>query len=150
MGEGVRDSLPRDLVKDHALRLAERYLGGFYQMPRYGFAFAVRVCGEIDGIRLSRFLGKLFDHFALVVQDAVSGLEVVFDFDAHLAFGKVADVSHRCFGDESASEKALDGSRLRRRFYDYEVFCHLLLRCLGTWVHASPAEYAAEASLSRT
>ena len=88
------------------------------QMPRYSFAFPVRVCGEVYSV--STFCGgfDLVDHLSAVGHDAVFGVEIVININAHVGFWQVAYMSDRSLNCELVAKVTFDSTRLGCRFDD--------------------------------
>ena len=126
--ERLADRRFGDLVEGDPLRLLGRDVGGLGDVPGDRLALAVEVGGEIDLVRALGGLLDVGDLLAPVVGDHVLRFEVVVDVDAELAlarvFGQVADMAIGGKDAVVATEIALDGARLGRRFDDDEVLGH--------------------------
>ena len=85
-------------------------------MSSDGFAFAVRVRREIDGVRRGRQLLQLGDDFFFAGNDDVVGLEIIINIDTESALGQIFDVPERGFDREALTQIFLDSFRLGRRF----------------------------------
>ena len=83
-----------------------------------GFAFAVRVRRQVDGVRGRGQLLQLGENFFFAGDDDVLGLEVVCDIDAESALGQILHVAERGFDREAFTQIFLDGLRLGGRFDD--------------------------------
>ena len=116
----------RDLVEGHAPGLLIVQVEQILEMPRDGFALAVRVRREIDGVALLRGLLQLADQGLLAADGLIIGLEIVLDVDAQLALGQVAQMAHAGLDRVAPAEIFPDGFRLGRRLDDHQIFfCHV-------------------------
>ena len=86
------------------------------QMGGNGFAFAVRVRRQVNGVGRGCQLLQLGDNLFFAGDDDVIGLEVVLDIDAQRALGQIFHVAERGFDREALTQIFLDGLRLGRRF----------------------------------
>ena len=136
--EGLTDRVARDLVKDHAIKFQLPGVQKLVQVRADGFPFAVRVCGQVDGVRLAGRSLQLVDDVLLGRDDDVVGLEVLLDVDAEVLLGQVHDVPHRGLHRVAGPEVLVDGFRLGRRFHDDERFSHFPRSDCGSKVK-SPA-----------
>ena len=84
-----------------------------------GLAFAVRVGGEINGIRRDGQLLQLGDDFLFAGDDDVFGFEVIVDVDAQGALGQIFDVAEGSLDGVALAQIFFDGLRLGGRFDDY-------------------------------
>src|SRR5438477_4903178 len=87
-----------------------------------GFAFAVRVRGEIDGVRVAGELLQAGNNFLFAGDDDVFGLEVVLYIHAERTLGQIFDVPERGLNGVAFAQILLNGFRLGRRFDDDESF----------------------------
>ena len=69
----------------------------FGEMPRDGFAFAVRVRREINAVGGKSQLLQLGENFFFAGNDNVFSFELIVDVDAQRALGQILDVSERGF-----------------------------------------------------
>ena len=53
------------------------------------------------------------------------GSKPLLHVDRQILLGKIFDVPERSFDDVLLAEVLVDGFRLRRRFHDYQSFCHM-------------------------
>ena len=128
MLDGLLDSALGDLVEDdpvdglvaEAVALAQQ----FGQMPGNGLAFAVRVSGQHQAIRLfQRPLDRL--HVAFVaLDDLIVHLEAVLGIDRPLFRHEVAHMPIGRHDLEILTEVLLDGLALGGRFDDDEIAGH--------------------------
>ena len=126
--ERVGDGVTRDLREGHAPALALGHRRRLRDVPGDGLALAVKVCGQVDGVRALRRLGDRVELLAPIVGDHVLGLEVVLDVDAQLVTARVlGQVAHVPVGSEDLvirAEISLDRARLGRRLDHDQVLCH--------------------------
>ena len=122
--EGLADRVARDLVKDHAIKFHLPGVQEFAQVRADGFPFAVRVCGQVDGVRLAGGSLQFVDDVLLRRDDDVVRLEVLLDVHAQVLLRQVHDVPHRGLHRVAGAEIFIDGFRLGRRFHDDERFSH--------------------------
>ena len=123
--DALADDLLRDLVERDALRLFVVELQQRLEVPRDRLALAVRVRREIDDVaRLGGGL-ELLDERFLALDGLVVRLKVVFDVDAELALGQVAQMSHARRHGIALAEILADGLCLCRRLDDDQILlCH--------------------------
>ena len=125
--DALGDDLLRDLVEGHALGLFIVQIQKRFQVPRDGFALAVRVRCKIHGVAALGGLFELADELLFSANGLIDGLEVVLDIDAQLALGQVAQMAHRGHDLIVAAQIFFDCSGLRRRLDDHQIrfcFCH--------------------------
>ncbi len=105
-----------DLVEDDPVGVvqAER----FGQVPGDRLTFAIGVGREQRGGRLLHRGAEIADLLLLALDQLVLGREAVFDVDADLRLGQIADVAHRGEDDVLGPEKTGERSRLARRLDD--------------------------------
>ena len=120
MREGLADRVAGDFVKEHAVKFPPLAVEQFLQVLTNGFAFAVRVGGQIHGLGLFRRRFQLLNDLAFAGDGDVLGLEIFLQVDAQLLFGQVFDVPHGSFYGEIRAEVFVDGLRLGGRFDDDE------------------------------
>ena len=124
MPKGLLHRFLRDLIKGDAVDgLAVFFLLSaitqlFSQMRGYGFAFAVRVRGQINRDGSFGQLFQLGHNFLFAGNDDVLGGKVAFDVHTQLALRQVFDVAKRGFNFVVLSQVLVDGFRLGRRFDD--------------------------------
>ena len=90
----------------------------FGKMRGNGFAFAVRVRGEIDRVHADSELLQLGDDLLFTGNDDVLGIEIVIDVDAQRALGQIFDVPERGLNRVALAQILLNCFRLGRRFDD--------------------------------
>ena len=115
-----------DLVEAHAAerRLAGAGLQRLLQVPGDRFALAVRVGGEIDGVRgLGRAL-ELVDRLLLAGEDLVGRLVGVLAVDAEPLARQIAHVPVRGHDLEALAEELLEGLGLRGGLDDDDGLGH--------------------------
>ena len=83
-----------------------------------GFAFTVRVRGEIDSVHTSGQLLQPGNNFLFTGDDDVFGFEVVLDIHAESALGQIFDVPERGLNGVAFAQILLNGFRLGGRFDD--------------------------------
>ncbi len=88
------------------------------KMRSNGFAFAVRIGREIDGVGRKRQLLQLGEDLLLAGNDDVLRTETVFDIDTETALGQVFHVAERGVDSEILAQILLNCFRLSRRFDD--------------------------------
>ncbi len=114
MLHGLAHGAGRYLVEGNALNAVvlagARHLGG--DVIGDGLALAVRVRGQVDLLRLLGGLLEFFDDLFLAGDDAVLGLESVFDINAQLFLGQVPHVPHGRLDHKTLTEDLVDGLRL--------------------------------------
>ena len=91
-------------------------------MPADGFPFTVRVSCQIDFIGSLRLFFQFAQQIAFAADGNILGFEIVFNVNAHLAFGQIADMPHGSLNFIIASQKFSNGTCLCRRFYNDKVF----------------------------
>jgi hypothetical protein len=128
MGDGLLHFARGDLVEHHALDLLvlERLLLAqqFDQMPGDGFAFAVGVGRQDQGVGLPELLGDGVDVLGVLVDHLVLHLEAARRIDRAVFRHQVAHVAVRGQDFVVLAEILLDRLRLGRRFDDDQVFAH--------------------------
>jgi len=87
-----------------------------------GFAFTVRIRGEIDSVHTSGQLLQPGNNFLFAGDDDVFGFEVVLDIHAESALGQIFDVPERGLNGVAFAQILLNGFRLGGRFDDDESF----------------------------
>ena len=87
-----------------------------------GFAFAVRVRGEIDGVHAKRQFLQLGNNLLFAGDNDVFGFEVVIDVHTEGALGQIFDVPERGLDGVAFAQIFLNGFRLGGRFDDDESF----------------------------
>ena len=95
-----------------------------FQVPADGFAFAVGIGREVDGVNALGGLLEFGDQLLFAFDDFIAGCEVVIDVDRQILLRKVFDVPEGSLDDVLAAEIFSDSFRLRRGFNDDERFCH--------------------------
>ena len=93
----------------------------FAHVPRYGLAFAVGVCCQVNGTSGLHVPFEVLDGLALVAGYDVLGREAVLDIHAKGRLGEVANMAHAGLNDKVAAQVFLDCSGLGRRFDYYKV-----------------------------
>ena len=96
----------------------------FLQVEADGFAFAVRVSRQVDGVGALGGRLQLRDQLLLAFDDFVDRLEVVVDVHRQILLGQILHVAQRGLDREVLAQILADGFRLRRRFDDDEILCH--------------------------
>ena len=103
-----------------------RYGVGVLQLlgdvPGDGLALAIRVGGQVDGVRRLCVLLQLAQRLLFALDDVVLRLEAVVDVHAHLALGQVLDVAHRGLHRVTGAQVLLDGLGLGGRLHHHQVF----------------------------
>lgn len=114
MSPGVLDGLPDHLlgnfVERHPMGLRLGKAQQFLQMPGDGFPLPVRVSCQIHGIGLFRRLPQFCNDLLLAGDLPVFGLEVVFNFHAHGAFGQIPKMAHAGLHCKAGTQIFSDGS----------------------------------------
>ena len=87
-------------------------------MPADRLAFAIRVSGQIQRVRLARRFGNGVDVAFVLVDQAVVHGEAVVGIDRALFRHQVADMAIRGEYLEILSQILVDGLRLGRRFHE--------------------------------
>src|ERR1700690_67694 len=142
MLEGFADGALRDFVEGNAtdylavlVILTFLFLGFravaaefFGQMRGNGFAFAIRVRSQIDGVHANRQLFQLGDDLLFAGNDDVLGLEVIVGIHAKRALRQIFDVPERSLNREALAEIFLNRLGLGRRFDDDESFWQFVPR----------------------
>ena len=109
-------------------------LQDFEEVPTDGFAFAVLVRRQVEGVGLLELVLEQLDLFALARRDDVDRREIVVDVDAQVrprlalvlgrnllgALRQVAHVADAGLDREAASEVLADRLRLGGRFDDHQ------------------------------
>ena len=95
-------------------------------MPGDGFALAVGVGGQVNGVRLGRLLLQRGQKLAPVVQRPIGGHPAAFDVDAEARLGQIADVPLAGGDLEVGAKVFVDRLGLGRRLDDHQAF---LLPC---------------------
>ena len=108
-----------DLIETDAVQLRIDVLQQERQMPRDGFALAVRVRRQIDLRGLLRLVLQGLDHVALASDGDVLRLVIVLNIHAHPALRQIPQVSARRLHAVIRPQEALDGVLFRGRFYYY-------------------------------
>ena len=135
-----------DGVEDHPLGRVHVVAERFGQVPRNGFALAVKVGGKPNGVGGLGFFPKLGDGLFAVAHHLVARLEVVFEVDARYGFfhalarfgRQVADMPHAGLDVKGAqiglqrSQVLLDGFGFRRAFHNHKIGGVLATRCFRT------------------
>ena len=107
MGEGLLHGLLGDFVEGDAMDglgffscgcgLRRRCCQFFGEMGGDGFAFAVRIGRQIDGVGAAGQLLQLGDHLLLAGNDFVLGGEIIVDIDAETLLGQILNMTERGF-----------------------------------------------------
>ena len=84
-GECLAHGAAGDFVEHHPLVALGVAADGFLQMPGDGFAFAVQIGGEVDGVGARGELLQLAHHLLLAGQDFVARRPAALRIDAHAA-----------------------------------------------------------------
>ena len=125
---GLLDRARRDFGEHHAVHFLAveqlLLLEDFRDVPGNGFAFAIQVGREIDGIGHLRRLGDRVDVFLVLVDQLVGHREVVVGIDRAFFRLEVANVTVGRQDLEVLAEIFVDRLRLGGRFDDEEIFCH--------------------------
>ena len=120
MGHALLHALFGDLVKGHAVGFVGVQPQNVGQMPADRLAFAVRVGGEKDAVGVLGLALELLDELFLALDADVLGRVVVFDINAQLGGGQVADVAHAGRDLVVLAQIFADGFRLCGRLHDHE------------------------------
>ena len=113
------DAADRDCALLALLLAIDRVAAEFFgQVRGHGFAFAVGVGRQIDGIGRLRQLLQPGDDLLLAGNDHVLGREIVVEIDAERLLGQVLDVPERGFNLIARAEIFLDRLRFGGRFDD--------------------------------
>jgi hypothetical protein len=91
-----------------------------------GFAFAIRIGREVHTFHLLGGVFQLRDKFLLAFDYLVMRLEIRFHIHREVAFREIFNMTERSLHYELLAQVFVDGLRLRRRFHDYQSFCHIL------------------------
>ena len=126
MVEGVLDGPLGDLVEGDAVRFVLVEVEGFLQVPGDGFALAVRVGREIDGLGPGGLLLEAGQKLLAVGQRLIGRPPALLDVDAELLVRQIAHVALARGDLIVRAEIFIDRLGLGRRFDDDQV---LLLPC---------------------
>ena len=117
-----------DLVEHHAMHLLVRELAALFQdlrqMPGDGFALAVRVGREVQGLGFLQRLGDGFDVALVLLEHLVLHGEAVVGIDRAFLRHQIAHVAIGGEHLEVLAQVLLDGLRLRGRLDDDEIVSH--------------------------
>ncbi len=132
MGEGLLHGLLGDFVEGDAmdgLRLffmAAATVGVaaefFGEMGGNGFAFAVRIGRQIDGVGGAGKLFEVGDYLLLAGDDFVLGGEIIVNIDAETLLGQILNMTERSFYVVTGAEIFLNRLGLSRRLDDNQTF----------------------------
>ena len=106
--ECILDGTLGDLVEGDAANAVVGKVERLLQMPGDGFAFTVRVGGQIDHARLGRGPLEIGDRLFLGRHNFVRGFVALRDIKPELALGQVAHVAHARLHHISGTEKLVD------------------------------------------
>ena len=120
VGHALLHALFRDLVEGHAVGLMGVQAQDIGQMPADGFALTVRVGREKDAVGVLGLALELLDELFLALDADVLRRIAVFDINAQLGGGQVADVAHAGRHFVVAAQIFADGFRLCRRLHDHQ------------------------------
>ena len=133
IGNGFGDRVWRNLGKHYAMQgLAFEQLAlaqDFGDMPGNGFAFAIQVGCQIQGVGLGRGLGDRIDMFFIALDDFIGHREIVVGIDCAFLRPQVAHVAVGCQHVEILAEVFVDRLGLGWRFDDEQIFCHERFHC---------------------
>ena len=87
------DRLFRDLVEFHAAGALRVNAQNMRQMPGNRLALTVRVSRQNDGLGALGLLADALKHLAAAANGDIFGFEIVFNIDAQLGLGQIADVA---------------------------------------------------------
>ena len=104
MLDALGDDLLGDFIEGYAACLFIGQTKQLLEVPGNGLPFAVRVSRKIDGSGILGVLFQLVDQLGLVPHGNILRLKAVFDIDAHLALGQVAQMPHGRFHFIAAAE----------------------------------------------
>ena len=122
--DGFLHDVACDLVEGHAVCLVIRNVQQIFQMPRDGFALAVRVSREIDAAGALRGLAQVCDDVFLSLERLVLRLKIVLDIDAQRALRQIAQMAHAGLDLIVGAKIFSDGFGLRGRLHDDQIlFC---------------------------
>ena len=127
--DAVRHHLFGDLIERDPPRLLIRQVQKMLQMPADGFAFAVRVGGEVDGLApLCRRL-ELLDDILFALDGPVIGGEIPVHVHAQRALGQVPQVAHTGLHLIIGAQILADGLGFGGGLHDHQIlcFCHNLI-----------------------
>ena len=120
-----------NFIEHHAKRRLGRLFGDdlLGQVLADGFAFSIRVSGEIDRVSFPGRLLKIGNDLPIVAllgirDDLVFRLEIVLHIDAQPFGRQIFDMPDRGLHDEVLAEILIDCFRLGRRFDYYQILCH--------------------------
>ena len=116
--EGPLDAVLGDLFEQHPHHRLVAGIEELDEMPADGLTLAVRVRGDVDGVRFLGGTPQLADDLLLVLDGRVGGLEAVVDIDGEPLLGQIAHVSHRRLHVVGLAQIAVDGACLRRGLDD--------------------------------
>ena len=122
--DGFLHDVACDFVEGHAVCLVIRNVQQIFQMPRDGFALAVRVSREIDAAGALRGLAQVCDDVFLSLERLVLRLKIVLDIDAQRALRQIAQMAHAGLDLIVGAKIFSDGFGLRGRLHDDQIlFC---------------------------
>ena len=128
MVDGVQNRPLGDFVEHHPLyRFVAQQVAlpeDFVQVPGNGFALAVRVGGQIQGIGFGDRLGDGFDMAQVFLDRLILHGKVVFRIDRALLGDQVAHMTVGGQHFEVLAQVFLDRFRLGRRLHDDQVLAH--------------------------
>jgi len=93
-------------------------------MPGNGFAFAVRVGGQINVLGVLRRFFQFIDGFLFRFDDAVRRLEIFFQINTQFAFRQILNMTHRSDGIKIVSEKFFYRFNFCGRLHNHQRICH--------------------------
>ena len=116
--DAVLDRGLGDLVEGDALGVLVLQLEQLLDVPRNGFALAVRVGCEVDEIALADLTAQLPDDFILTLDRHIFRLEIVLKIDAHFLFRQIAQMPHGSLDHILRPQILADGLGLGGRLHD--------------------------------
>ncbi len=116
--ERFLDSPLGNLVKGHAPDALLIQSQGFFEVPGNRLPFAVRVGGQVDGIRLGRLLLEGCEDVFAVLQRLVGRHPALVDIDAEALVRQIAHMPLAGRDFELGAQVFVNGLRLGRRFHD--------------------------------
>ena len=87
-------------------------------MPRDRLSFSIGVGGKINQIRFFGRIDDVLDDFRFAADHFVGRLEIIFQIDAQIAFGKILDMPDRRHDLKIFPQIFFQGLGLRGRFND--------------------------------
>ena len=94
-------------------------------MNRVRFPGPVRVGRQVDGVDMLGGLPQLLNQLPFALDDFINRLEIIVNIDGQVLLREILHMAERRLHHVFLAEVLPDRFRLRRRFDDDEVFCHM-------------------------